>query len=314
MFNIQNKYRNKVQLFITFLGLTGVLLITHSAQAQTLFFDDFSASGNDVNRTVWATPTGDAAFFGNTSIRPGGSGSVLGIPNGTVVEGGMARLRLDTYDPTFFNGRFRGSEIDTIQTFQPTAGSGISFEASVRSDVNLPSGAITSMFGFGLDTTSAILQRDELDFEFLTKQYKNPSNPTVFLNRYDDEGFSSLGQSASVFTDINFAEFNTFKMNWFTDKVEWLINDELIYTALDEIPNEPMSLRFNTWVPDQFFPEAYDPTFLEAQKFDDNQTYFYDIDYAKVSAIPNSVVPEPATLILFGSGIMGAFIRKRKLA
>ena len=40
-----------------------------SQPEDVVFFDGFDVDAPDVNRAVWTTPEGDAAFFGRTAIR-----------------------------------------------------------------------------------------------------------------------------------------------------------------------------------------------------------------------------------------------------
>src|SRR5689334_20312538 len=98
-----------------------------------LFNDEFNTVNADVNRSIWSTPEGDAAFFGRTAIRnPASTGDGSGRIS---VSNGVAHLLLSTLNPTAQSpgDSFWGSEIDSVQTFALTGGGvGLSFSAHVR--------------------------------------------------------------------------------------------------------------------------------------------------------------------------------------
>src|SRR5687767_12238205 len=95
------------------------------------------------------------------------------------VTGGMARLRLDTYNPTN-TSLLRGTEILSDNAF--TRGSGIEFEARVRTNAVAPGGTVTSFFTYIADLTPNPPLADEIDFEFLSKHINaspGPSDPVL---------------------------------------------------------------------------------------------------------------------------------------
>ena len=315
-----------------------------AANAEVLFFDDFNTSSPDVDRNFWTTPEGNAAYFGRTAIRnPNIPENVmdsgwLRADNAVKVETsafdnsiGVAKLRFDTYNPINGNDHtsFWGSEIDTgngnnVNDFTTYSiqgrpvGEGISFEASIRPspyllnnpESALPGGIVTSVFAYGLkDELTG--KRDEIDFEFLTKQDSNK----VYLNYYTDEPTEGPGNPVEkILADFDTKEFNTVKINWFTDKIEWYVNDTIIHTVIasDEvsIPQGPMGLRINVWAPDETWGAAYDGAFLPVDNLGANDAFIYEVDWAKVS-----VTPEPVSCILFliGGGTLAFFRKKVKI-
>ncbi len=276
--------------------------------ATLLFFDGFDAPAADVDRSVWETQEGSAAFFGQTAIRNPKSSPTAGLPSTIeVTNEGYARLRLDTFNPTDPAHRtFWGSEIDTIQEWKPSSTEGIRFEARVRNGINYLSGMITSVFSYGLADNG--LTRDEIDFEFLTKQYINTIKKKIFVNRFNNEGFSSGGAGELIETSIDFTDWNLFRIDWTPQFIRWYVNDVKVATADANIPINEMGMRLNIWVPDQYFTEAYDSDLKAAISLSENQTFFYDVDFARVSSF--TVVPEPATGIMFLLAMFG-LCRKR---
>ena len=72
-------------------------------------------------------------------------------------------------------------------------------------------------------------------------------------------------------------------------RIEWTWIDPaggetLLRTETDAlfIPNEPMSLYFNFWSPEETWGDAYDPDLQPAQDPGQNEIYTYEIDYVEV--------------------------------
>lgn len=289
------------------------------ANADVLLWENFNIASEDVNRDVWTSPEGDAAYFGRTAIRNPNIEDWMteGLPKKIPVyvdeEGnGFARLRLDTYNPTDSKEAktsFWGSEIDTKQQFQPPSGGAVvSFEARVRSN-GIPTGVVTSMFGYNLLNTGTG-NRDEVDFEFLSNHY-NTDPPQVLINYFRDESTVSGGAPQLLPVDgIDFAQFNTFRTDWSENEVKWYINDNLLATQIVTMPN-PLDLRFNIWVPDGSFVDAFDKNLEPAQSIGANQPYFYEIDWVKVSVTPE---PISSALFLLGAVALGSksLLRKKR--
>ena len=297
-----------------------ILLGSAPGETATLFHDEFNTPSEDVDRSLWTTPEGPAGFFGQTAIRnPNIPDSMTDGLRKTVEVGtsladpavGVARLLLSTYNPTDPNHQtFWGSEIDTIQTFSPTPQEGIALEARVRASENIPLGVITSIFGFGETGTGAL--KDEIDIEFLSNLYIPTGSPPQFLvNRFVEEPPSATGRPEALpFPDnTDVTEFNTYKIVWLTDKIEWYVNETLVYTAASAIPTHPMSMRLNIWVPGPEWALAHSPTLTAARTLDANMDYLYEIDYVKISTV--NTVPEPFSIYLLGSAVFGTFLRRR---
>jgi len=155
------------------------------------------------------------------------------------------------------------------------------------------------MFSFGL-TGFGAANKDEIDFEALTAQ---PDQ--ILTNHFENDAATFPGNPSLIPTDIEFDEYNVYRIDWFDDQIQWYVNDMLIRTAIRDIPTVEMGLRLNIWVPDMFFDVAYDPALQPNTSLEDNETYLYYVDWARVSRI--GVVPEPSSLALFATGIIGAF-------
>jgi len=249
-----------------------------------LFEENFNADSSDVNRDVWTSPEGDANFIGRTGIRsphwPGpGDGR-------TPVFGGAANLILSTYSPASINtgNSFWGSEIRTVETYQPGPG-GIAFEASVRCTQNIPKGVVTSIFCFGLNREIQLISQNEIEIAFLSNLYRGMNQHTVLLNRFKDEPPGWGKQIVMPVDKFSLYSYNIFKIAWFTDKIEWYINGKLLHIETDKVPDQPMSLRFSIWAPDSNWPLAYDPDLQPVKLAADNVDYIYQIDWVRISIL-----------------------------
>jgi hypothetical protein len=275
-------------------------LFTPAAQAQT-FFEDFN--GGTLNSSVWNV--------GNWTL----GRTQLG--NTPTVAGGIATLRLDTYNPGN-TSMLRGSEIFTTQAFTPGP-NGIDVEARVRTNMTA-AGALTTFFMInqaGQGTVSNPI--DEIDFEFLTKQIsQNKVLATTwnnwtgnFAQQYNDgihhrnnDPAASAGQTPP---GVNLTQWNTFRIRWLPNSTEWYINDVLFYQTAEAHPNEAMQIRFNFWAPDSSWGAAFDSSLSPVNIASANTSYFYDVDYVRVTP-----VPEPACMLVLGAATCFGVWRVRR--
>jgi len=213
---------------------------------QSFTFTD----GADVDRSVWQSPTGNAAYFGRTQIRNsvlyGASGGASPVVNGA------AQLYLSTYNSLASGQSFLGSQISTIQQWGLTNyPNGVAFEAEVVCPAGMPGGAVTSMFSYNLLSTSPFLH-DEIDFEFASN-YWSGNNEALNTNVYLD---SNNGIDSVIATNVNFGAANTFRIEWTPSGVVWYVNGNSI-RSYGSAPQSDMSLTLNFWVPADSWSWAY---------------------------------------------------------
>ena len=207
------------------------------------------------------------------------------------VTGGMARLRLDTYNPGN-TSLLRGTEILSDLSF--TRGSGIEFEARVRTNAVAPGGTVTSFFTYTALPGSPPLA-DEIDFEFLSKHINaspGPSDPVLATTwndyRTDGSNFWDPNVHSSVNVDVpnlDLSEFNTFRIRWLPDRVQWYVNDVPIRTAKFAVPDQPAPIRANFWAPNTDWGDAYSAALQPVNNPGANTTWLYDIDHIAVRRI-----------------------------
>jgi beta-glucanase (GH16 family) len=251
--------------------------ITSPALAQTvLFHDGFNIDGPNIDRTKWTGPA-TAYFLGRTQLR------LASAP--VAVVGGAAVLTFDTFNSAT-PGTFRGVEIETNQYFPVSTG--LAFEARVKPAANLPRGLVTSLFSYVFrDLGGGVRQQDEIDWEFLTNQLVGRTQPVVSTNVYVDE---FLGAGSPVLVGLPdtvvLGEWNTLRVEWYPNRVHWLVNGQLVFERTDRVPNDAMSVRLNFWAPDSNWTAAYSSALTPAATAAQNQTFQYLVDYVTVYRLP----------------------------
>ena len=255
----------------------------------TLLRDDFD--GNSLNTTIWNLPeAGDSSFLGRTQLR---------LDEAPLITNGVARLRLDSFIETNANPpagqipAFLGAEIRTRDIFD-LKNSGYAFEARSRvvNDLTNPisRGLVAALFSYALNGSSSILTRDEIDIELLTNRIddtlQSGAISEVLTNVFDNDPFDAAGDFDFIEQPgLDLTEFNTFRFEWYPNEIRWFINGDLVRVENEIVPADPMDLRLNVWAPSEDFVQAYDPDLQPALSLEDNQTFFYEVDYVQVESL-----------------------------
>jgi hypothetical protein len=255
-----------------------VLCAGAGAQAQTstvVLFDDFN--GPSLNPSVWGT--GDWVL-GRTT---------LGNPPSFAQEDGTSfvSLRHDTYNPSDPGRTFRGAELLSLSQF--TMGAGKEFEARVRVSSEAR-GLVMSFFSWGArGDNPRTWETDEIDFEYLSNLPADAVQLTAWNDwkqRYTsyNDGVHHSDRTATIPGFLR-GGWNVLRFRCLTDRVEWYVNDVLVWTSTNVVPNDPMNIRLNFWAPDSSWAAAYDAGLQPTANPALNQSYRYDIDYVKVSTL-----------------------------
>jgi hypothetical protein len=251
-------------------------LVSGPAIAAVVFSDDFN--GASLDTTKWKLPTGPGSFLGRTQLRP--PGQEPGVANGIV------RLRLDTHNPSARvpGDSFFGTEIMTRQLF--SRGTGLAFVARGRVvnlvDIPTPCGLVASVFTYKTDERV----RDEMTFEMLTNDLV-AGRRRLLTNVFNDDDFSQPGRPVFVSPPgYDMTQFNTYKIVWRPNQVQWFVNGVLQRTKRLEMPDQEMNLRLNFWAPDAHFAQAYCAALQPAPSAATNKTYYYEVDYVMVTTEP----------------------------
>ncbi|QDU71874.1 family 16 glycosylhydrolase [Mucisphaera calidilacus] len=274
-----NPHTTRSLLTLTLLGCLPALAIADAP--QVLLDDQFNGSGN-VAYEDWRLPAdGPAAFYGRTQAK------VDPAANTPQQENGHATLTLDTYFPDDPGEAFHGHEMISKRVF--ARGGGVSFEWRSRIDEStVPAGVggiVNGLFTYDVTRSDSSNEpvRDEIDFELLTNELVSGQD-RPFTNIYSEEGFNGVtGDGAFVTPVSDLGAYHTYRVDWHRDRVDWYVDDVLVRTETENVPDDPMTLRANIWATDAGFSEAYDaslqPTSVEAQ----NQAIDANIDYIKVT-------------------------------
>ena len=246
--------------------------------------DDFS--GSSLNTSVWDIGTW---WLGRTQL-----GFTPQVTNG------MARLRLDTFNPSMPGSSFRGSEIWT-RTQYTRGTDGLEMEARVRVN-NIPSGLVTSFFTYGARTNFNPPLADEIDFEHVSKTHNAApagSKPILLTTwndfRTDGSNFwdPNVHNSQSVVVPgLDLTQFQTYRMRWLGNRVEWYVNGRLVRSTSQAVATDPMNVRLNFWAAGADWPAAYEAALVPATSSATNTSYLYDVDFV---AIRTAYKPVSAT-------------------
>lgn len=233
---------------------------------DVLLRDDFTDSA--LNGALWFMPQGAGTFLGRTQLRP--PGAPLGV------NGGVLRMRLDTYNPTALTpgDSFWGTEIVSQQTF--ARGAGISFAARVRLVDPIPGGIVGSLFSYVTQNGT----HDEIDVELLTNDI---GVNRVLTNVFNDDDFSVPGRPQFVTPPgLVLTQFNLYEFEWLPDRVRWKINGQVVREEFSNLPDQPMPVRLNLWAPTADFADAFNAALQPASTASANQRFFYEVDFVEV--------------------------------
>ncbi|HEX8834521.1 MAG TPA: PA14 domain-containing protein [Abditibacteriaceae bacterium] len=275
-----------------FFYLLPSLLLASPLRAQTPVLQDEFNSGA-LNSSLWSV-YGTNSFLQRTQF---------GLQPQFATESGTSymRLRLDSYTPdsTYRGNYFKGTEIHSRSAF--TMGPGMEFETRVRGR-NLPRGIVFAFFTYGeRGTWPSTYFKEEIDYEFLTNMNRNQ----MWLNIWDNWNPQRGGPNQGTTTSANFdwSNWNTYKVRWLNDRVVWLVNDVVVRTSTDILPDDPMEVRFNIWAPSSGWGMAYDATLKPSSTSSGNNSYFMDVDYVRV----NKIAPPANAVVGTGDGVKATY-------
>ncbi|MEM9753821.1 MAG: glycoside hydrolase family 16 protein, partial [Planctomycetota bacterium] len=221
---------------------------------------------------------GDGSFYGRTQAKT----------DPTLIAqqvGGAAELVLDT----FLDGSaFHGAEFISRRQF--ARGGGLSVEYRAKFDsAAVADGLVNGLFLYSgvTRTLPSGIVRDELDWELLSNQIGNGDQGLT--NVYNEEGFGTPGNPQFVNPTVNLTQYQTYRIDWTPDSVQWFLNDQLVRTETTLVPDDPMAVHANLWAPDAGFGDAFSSSLQPAASEGANQQYKAQIDYIEVSRFNTTV-------------------------
>lgn len=286
-------------------------LAARRASGQTVLFrDDFN--GSSLNRSNWMVGTWDLGrtVFGN-------------VP---AVSGGVATLKIDTYNPQRPGSMFKGTEILTKRNF--SRGAGIEYEARLRLR-GMPDGFISAFYTFQNNSNGTL---DEMDFEFLSKWVNKPitgTSETMLLSTWNDwdkkkpvynDGVHHRDKKLTV-SSLDLSQFNTFKIRWLKDRIEWFVNGRYLWETKSARPDAAMPLKLNLWAAKSNWLEAFNAYYNPTSNRYANRSFYFDVDWVQVkthgwrTTSPTATsVPEPGVIGMLAGAALLLLRRRRALA
>lgn len=88
---------------------------------------------------------------------------------------------------------------------------------------------------------SGSIVHNEIDVELYKSGTSTTASFTNHVNYQDDYYHYTLPFDPS-------AAYHTYGYNWYSDRVEYVVDDKIIWTSHNKVPSEPMYLYLNTWV------------------------------------------------------------------
>lgn len=251
--------------------------------------DDIGAVAENVDTTVWRLPfEGPASFLGRTQLK---TDAATDIPQ---QDGNVMVLKLETYSSQDPGGQFLGHENISKRNF--ARGEGLRFQSRLRLQENPPQGLIGSFISYDVQrdaTGMGDLRRDEIDHELLGNEAQVASPHRHFTNVYDDIGFSGpmsggnpqFHNGSPLPAGFDLTQFHTYRVDWLKDRVKWYVDGQLVRTETTNIPDDPMLIRNNLWVPDNGFADAYHASLQPTATPGTNQTYRMEVDFIEVARL-----------------------------
>jgi Glycosyl hydrolases family 16 len=212
---------------------------------------------------AWTPPTGGGSFYGRTQQRQA-------LPDS---NGGAMLLKLDSYNPSDPKHlSFLGSEAISTRLFDLNSGP-IAFEAQVKY-AQSQRGIIGGFFTFAGPPD----HHDEIDFEAMSNSFSQ-----MQTNIYHNEPLGE-GDPISYPLTSPLDQFHTYRIEWRSTEVRWLIDGKTVRTETARVPTKPMALHFNIWAPPADWPTG-DASLRPASNLAQNKSYSFEVIAVKVETI-----------------------------
>ncbi len=220
----------------------------------------------------------NASFLGRTALRnPKDFHGEVGC---TPVVNGCAQLRLSTYDPLSpDHSALLGSQISTKSKWGLSSCAKVAFHARVICPTSMPKGAVAALFAYNLLNQNTD-QRDEIDFELISKYWNNPA-PQINTNVFYD---SAQGEAEQNTIAQVFGNPIDLMIIWSSNGIKWLVNGVTVRSS-SQAPQSDMSLTLNFWAPSATgWTWAYDADLQPSNA--PGQGWTFQIASAAVSYVP----------------------------
>jgi len=268
---------------------------TAHAQNPTIFDDEFNGTSLDLSQWSVYKP---GYFVERTEF--GLAPAIRTDSDGT----SYLRIPLNTYDSDTANSGtdLQGCEVQSLHNFN--VGAGLEYEARIRSN-NLPPGLVLGFFPYGGEGVwTSTYKQTEIDYELLTTQGGN----AFWTNIWDDWNPDRGGPNSAQLTsdsglNWNNGTWNDYKVDWYPDHTNWIVNGTIVRTETTVQPGDPMGLTLNLWGASSGWGTAYSSSLVAQKTLAANQSYYFDVDYVRVRPITST----STAVIGTGTGLTGAY-------
>lgn len=161
-------------------------------------------------------------------------------PSGAVAGADALRLRISPLAAEREGRKYVGACLMSRRGF----GYG-SFKAKIRAPI--PSGTVLGFFLMN-EWKPAGWVHKEIDFEFLGKDTRGVQ---LNLHRFLAEGGSAVGNPSIAPLPFDAADgFHDYEIRWSPTAVAWYVDGTLYREDKDKVPDEPLHILLNFWIPD----------------------------------------------------------------
>lgn len=275
--------RRRVRLRSLWLGaaFTPLWLIVPPIAAAQSVIDEFNASGDRLNRSVWTTEVGAGSYLGRTQLRDwvtdGGVGRF-------VVADGNARLALETFNPTGFS--LYGTHAKTRALFQAMSTVDVILAVRIRL-TSLQPGVVYGVYFYGCGASCSD-DHDEVDIEIVSN-FLPPNAPAarVQLNRYAAEPLGAgHGEVVDLPAGFDPVAYHEWKIRWSQSRLTYYVDNVMLFSTTAFVPQRPMHADMIAWGPDETWSAAFHPSLQPTNNRDANQSFVALIDRFVVRTVP----------------------------
>ncbi len=251
------------------------------AMLAPLLHDDFSrsVSASTWHIPTWVSPT-DGTFVGRTQFRCTNSPPPTPhrLPS---VRSGAAIIEVQTDNPSDPRHQsFLGTDLISSRPFD------VGLDVKVRAKMNTATPGINGgMFLYAPPKPGSGTNHDEIDFELLT------NTPDKFgTNIYGNEPLGRGHFEQSTYDSGSITDYHTYEIRWLPNQVSWLVDGKEVRTSKtsEPVPQGPLYLHLNMWVPAADFPEGYDGTLIPTDSAA-NRVFSMSVDWVDVQFIPGTI-------------------------
>lgn len=305
-------YKSRIPLYVTVALLWGTCMSGH---AQTFM------SRNLTSSDWWiASDDEEGQGQGFTGGQTAGEWATLKYVPASGTTPAFTRFRLFSYNP---NSRGKGKSVlfplvKSSKAFKGPKGGKISFEARMKFGPVRPGGGIVCGFypytreGYTPGDGEGDYGRNEIDMEFLHKQMPLGKIWTNIYEDYDARASAGQGSWSNQRLDAfyewrdqfylkkaditDWATTRNYKITWSSGATYWYVNGTQLSAQRRSaqfeglgVPvanyNKSLQVHMNMWSPERTnsWQQAVDPNFHPASNSDDSQSWYYDVEFVRVT-------------------------------